>query len=52
MLHKKLSKDAMVLLDDGARADERRIVEQWMEEFKMSHSEYLPLEKGAYLIQL
>ncbi|NJK55994.1 MAG: class I SAM-dependent methyltransferase [Pleurocapsa sp. SU_5_0] len=52
MLHEKLSKDAMVMLDDGARADERRIVEQWMAEFKMSHSEYLPLEKGAYLIQM
>jgi predicted O-methyltransferase YrrM len=52
MLHKKLSKDAMVLLDDGARSDEAKIVEQWMEELKMTHAEYLPLEKGAYLIQM
>jgi predicted O-methyltransferase YrrM len=50
MLHEKLSKKAIVLLDDGARADEAKIVEQWMEELKMSHSEYLSLEKGAYLI--
>jgi predicted O-methyltransferase YrrM len=50
MLHEKLSSDAIILLDDGARTDERQIVEQWMEEFKMSYSEYLPLEKGAYLI--
>jgi predicted O-methyltransferase YrrM len=50
MLHAKLSKKAIVLLDDGARADEAKIVEQWMAELKMSHSEYLPLEKGAYLI--
>lgn len=50
MLHNKLSKDAIILLDDGARSDERQIVEQWMTELKMSHSEYLPLEKGAYLI--
>ncbi|MFM2311952.1 MAG: hypothetical protein RLZZ04_1228 [Cyanobacteriota bacterium] len=50
MLHNKLSQDAMVLLDDGARSDEAKIVEQWMEELNMSHSEYLPLEKGAYLI--
>lgn len=51
MLHEKLSKKAIVLLDDGARADEAKIIEQWMAELKMSHSEYLPLEKGAYLIQ-
>ncbi|MEN9518879.1 MAG: hypothetical protein RLZZ381_1467 [Cyanobacteriota bacterium] len=50
MLHAKLSKEAIVLLDDGSRADEAKIVEQWMEELKMSHSEYLSLEKGAYLI--
>jgi predicted O-methyltransferase YrrM len=52
MLHEKLNKDAFILLDDGARPDERQIVEQWTEEFKMSHSEYLPLEKGAYLIKM
>jgi predicted O-methyltransferase YrrM len=50
MLHEKLSQKAMVLLDDGARSDEKQIVEQWVAEFQMSHSEYLSLEKGAYLI--
>jgi predicted O-methyltransferase YrrM len=52
LLYEKLSKDAMVLLDDGARSDERQIVEQWMAELKISNSEYLPLEKGAYLIHI
>jgi predicted O-methyltransferase YrrM len=50
LLHEKLSSDAIIILDDGARSDEGKIVKQWMEEFKMSNSEYISLEKGAYLI--
>ncbi len=50
LMQEKLQSDALIVLDDAARADERKIVEQWMEEFKMSRSEYLELEKGAYFI--
>jgi len=50
LMQEKLHRDAVIILDDGARVDERKIVEQWIEEFKMSHSEYLNLEKGAYCI--
>jgi predicted O-methyltransferase YrrM len=50
LLHQKLSTDAIIILDDGARSDEEKIVKQWMEELKMSNSKYISLEKGAYLI--
>jgi predicted O-methyltransferase YrrM len=46
-----LSDNAVIFLDDGKRPDEREIVELWSKEFSGLSVEFLPLERGAYLIR-
>jgi len=43
-----LADDAIVILDDARRPDERRVAELWMREHPDFSAEYLPLEKGAW----
>jgi predicted O-methyltransferase YrrM len=49
VLASRLAPGCVVVLDDGARSDERAIAERWATEFEMT-SEYLHTEKGAYVM--
>jgi predicted O-methyltransferase YrrM len=49
VLAHRFAPDCVVVLDDGARPDERTIAERWAQEFGMQ-AEYLHTEKGAYVI--
>lgn len=51
MLAAQLAKDAFILLDDGRRADETRTNARWTAEFAPIASEFLPVEKGAFLLR-
>jgi predicted O-methyltransferase YrrM len=46
----RLAPDAIVVLDDGARPDERVIADRWSQRFGFE-SEYLFMEKGAFLFR-
>ena len=46
---KFLSDDAVVLLDDGGRKDERVIAERWGKEFPEWEFEYKPYMKGGFV---
>ena len=48
LLRHHFAKGARVILDDGARPDERLIAERWKTEHGASACEYLHLEKGAW----
>jgi predicted O-methyltransferase YrrM len=50
LLYDDLSEKAMVILDDGKREDERETAQRWTQEFGFDVCEYLPLEKGAFLL--
>ncbi len=47
----KLSKNAVILLDDAGREAEQRIVERWMKEFNVFEREYIDTEKGAVILR-
>jgi predicted O-methyltransferase YrrM len=47
ILSPRLGPNALIVLDDGARPDEKTIAERWNREFGLT-SEYLDLEKGAF----
>lgn len=51
LLGPHLGKHATVLLDDGARPDERATAARWQAEDPGSTMEFLPLEKGAWLFR-
>jgi predicted O-methyltransferase YrrM len=51
LLADRLSDRAIAVLDDGDREGERRCVERWLAEFAGLSSEYLPLEKGAFILR-
>jgi hypothetical protein len=51
LLRQRFAPGARVILDDGARADERTIAERWKNECGASACEYLPLEKGAWSLR-
>jgi predicted O-methyltransferase YrrM len=46
-----LAKNAFILLDDGRRAGESRTNKRWTAEFPSIRSEFLPTEKGAFLLR-
>ena len=50
LLHDRLGRDAIVILDDAARSDERAVVARWQSEFAGLTCEYLDFEKGACVI--
>jgi hypothetical protein len=50
ILNKHLSDSATIMLDDGARIDEKEVVERWIKEFQDLTHEFLNLEKGAFLL--
>lgn len=51
LLFPYLAKNAHMLLDDGDRAGESRTNKRWTAEFPSIKSEFLPLEKGAFLLR-
>lgn len=50
LLYSDLHENAIIILDDGCRKDEKEIVKLWEEEFNNITHEYIELEKGAFLI--
>jgi len=50
LLVDQLAPDAVVVVDDGARSDERRMVQEWTQSHAMQ-AEYLHLDKGAYVLR-
>ncbi len=50
LLFNKLVGGAIIILDDAARADEKRILEAWMREFPGLQMKSFPLEKGAVVM--
>jgi predicted O-methyltransferase YrrM len=51
LLFDKLSKDAIVLVDDANRPDEKSMVQQWLAEFDCFEAEFLDLGQGAYILR-
>ena len=50
ILEKYLSNESIIILDDGRRDDEKSIVDMWEKEFEGLKSQYLKVEKGAFLL--
>jgi predicted O-methyltransferase YrrM len=48
VLFGRMSPNSMIILDDGARADETEVASRWAREFGLT-SEFLELQKGAYV---
>jgi len=51
LLSAHLARNAFILLDDGRRAGESRTNKRWTAEFAPITSEFLPTEKGAFLLR-
>lgn len=51
LLFPKLANGAFIMLDDGRRPEETRTNARWASEFAPIASEFLPVEKGAYLLR-
>lgn len=51
LLSSRLSDRATIIMDDGNRPEEKQVVEMWVREFGNLSSEYLDVEKGAYLLR-
>ena len=50
LLHRYLSKNCLIVMDDGDREGERRIAELWASELSATR-EYVPGGKGAWLLR-
>lgn len=50
-LFARLSPDAVIVLDDCDRPDERRVVEFWLKEFSGLAAERVPSEKGTIILR-
>jgi len=51
LLFKHLLDESTIILDDGARKDEKEIVEIWKKELEYISYDFLNFEKGAFLIK-
>lgn len=51
VLFKRLSRKAVILLDDASRAEERKIVERWAREFPDVQVEWKETERGAVILR-
>lgn len=52
ILYPKLSRGAVLLVDDADRASDRRIIEKWRREFPSLQVSFLPTEKGMAKLTL
>ena len=50
LLNKYLKNQAIVLIDDCNREDDKSVVEQWTREFSYYAKEWIDTEKGAFLL--
>jgi len=50
LLYRNLNDPSTIILDDGHREDEQQTVARWEQEFRQLSSEFLDLEKGAYVL--
>jgi predicted O-methyltransferase YrrM len=50
LLWDQLNPGARILMDDGDREGERRVIEDWSKRYPIQKT-YLPLEEGAYLLE-
>lgn len=51
LLHARFAQRAVVIMDDGQRPDEREIADRWAKEFGARSSNYMELEKGAWVLE-
>lgn len=51
LLHKRMADNAVLLLDDAARPEEREIADMWSNDFDVD-VEHLDFKKGAFYIEL
>jgi predicted O-methyltransferase YrrM len=51
LLIERLSDNAVIVLDDGIRRDEQRIVQQWLQAFAGFELETLPTEKVTFVLR-
>lgn len=51
LIHQRLSKHAVIILDDAGRKDERQIVEVWLKEFTDFEYEWLDTQKGTVVLR-
>jgi hypothetical protein len=51
LMHDRLAEHAVIVLDDGGREDERKIMASWNVEFPDLSAEFVDLEKGAFIIR-
>ena len=49
-LVKMLSKNAIILVDDAAREDEKKIIKKWIKEYRLT-CQYIKTEKGAAVLR-
>ncbi len=47
----RLADDAIVIMDDGIRQEEKDICKRWIEEYPEFDSEYIETEKGAFILR-
>jgi len=52
LLKSRLAKNAVIFIDDAARADEKAMVKRWKQEFPNLEISQLPAEKGLTVIRL
>jgi predicted O-methyltransferase YrrM len=46
-----LAEDAIVIMDDGIRNEEKEICQRWIEEYPEFESEYIETEKGTFILR-
>lgn len=50
ILYGKLAKEAVIIMDDGRRRDEKQIVAMWLDRYVDLESRFIDTEKGTFLI--
>ncbi|MBI4680020.1 MAG: hypothetical protein HY753_02110 [Nitrospirae bacterium] len=51
LLIEKLVNNAVIILDDVGREDEKNVVDAWLKEYKGFEYEYYPTEKGTVILR-
>ncbi len=51
ILYKALSEDAVIIIDDAARPDDRAMIDRWLHEFPDLVKTDIPTEKGATILR-
>ena len=51
IMYQFLSENAIIIMDDGIREDEKNICKQWVDSYPDFEAEYVNTEKGAYILR-